>query len=88
MGRGRSALVRVVPVDDIPPLPDLERLWEAVHDATGPEEQKQLEDDLEAPSTTCPNTGRHCTSRIAIASEELIARYRDHPLDCLSALPV
>ena len=28
MGRGRSALVRVVPVDDIPPLPNLERLWE------------------------------------------------------------
>ena len=47
IGRGRSALVRVVPIDDIPPLPDLERLWESVHDANGPEEQKQLEADLE-----------------------------------------
>ena len=32
MTRGRTALVRVVPLDDIPPLPDLARLWEQVAD--------------------------------------------------------
>ncbi len=88
IGRGRSALVNVVPVDDIPPLPDLERLWEAVHDATGPEEKKQLEIDLAKAEHDLSEYRQALHRRIAIASEELIARYRDHPLDCLTALPL
>jgi hypothetical protein len=88
IGRGRSALVQVVPVDDIPPLPDLERLWQSVHDATGPEEQKQLEIDLEDAERNLSEYRQALHRRISTASEELIARYRDHPLDCLSALPL
>ena len=80
--------MNVVPVDDIPPLPDLERLWEAVHDATGPEEQKQLEIDLAKAERDLSEYRQALHKRIAIASEELIARYRDHPLDCLTALPL
>jgi hypothetical protein len=88
MGRGRQALVRVVPVDDIPPLPDLERLWEAVHDATGEEEQRQLEEDLTKAEKALSEYRHALHKRIETASEELIARYRDQPLDCLSALPL
>ena len=88
MGRGRSALVRVVPVDDIPPLPNLERLWEALHDAQTPEEHKKLEDDLEAAERELSEYRRALHKRIETASEELIARYRDRPLDCLTALPL
>ncbi len=88
IGRGRSALVRVVPIDDIPPLPDLERLWESVHDANSPEDQQQLETDLENAERELSEYRQALHRRIAVASEELIARYREHPLDCLSALPV
>jgi hypothetical protein len=88
MGRGRSALVRVVPIDDIPPLPDLERLWEALHDATTPDQRDKLEHDLEHAERELSEYRHALHRRIATASEELIARYRDHPLDCLSALPL
>jgi hypothetical protein len=88
MGRGRSALVRVVPVDDIPPLPDLERLWEAVHDAESPDDQRRLEADLEKAEHDLSAYRQALHKRIEVASEELIARYREHPLDCLSALPL
>lgn len=88
MGRGRSALVRVVPIDDIPPLPDLERLWEALHDATTPEQRAKLEHDLEHAERELSDYRNALHRRIATASEELIARYRDHPLDCLTALPL
>jgi anti-sigma-K factor RsiG len=88
IGRGRSALVRVVPIDDIPPLPDLERLWEAVHDATTPVERTELERDLERAEHDLSEYRNALHKRMATASEELIARYRDHPLDCLTALPL
>lgn len=87
IGRGRSALVRVVPIDDIPPLPDLERLWEAVHDANGPQEQERLELDLERAEHDLSAYRQALHGRMATACEELIARYRECPLDCLSALP-
>ena len=58
-----------------------------MHDATGPEEQKELEADLERAERDLSEYRQALHRRIATASEELIARYRDHPLDCLSALP-
>ena len=88
VGRGRSALANVVPVDHTPPLPDLERLWDAVHDASGPQEQKQLEIDLATAEHDLSEYRQALHKRIAVANEELIARYRDRPLDCLTALPL
>ena len=56
-----------------------------MHDANGPEEQKQLETDLESAERDLSEYRQALHRRIATASEELIARYREHPLDCLSA---
>lgn len=85
--RGRTALVRVVPVDDIPPLPDLAALWErsvAPGDDAG---RHAVEIDLQRAETELSAYRAALHKRIETATNELIARYRDEPDSCLSALP-
>ena len=59
---GRTALVTVVPVDDIPPLPDLAGLWE--RDARPGDEayNEQFINDLARPSASSRRTAPHCMS--------------------------
>ena len=84
---GRTALVQVLPVDDIPPLPDLAELWErrvADDDADG---LVALEQDLARAEGELSAYRTALHARLADATGELIARYRAQPGLCLTALP-
>lgn len=84
----RTALVSVVPIDDIPPLPNLAELWErrvAAHDDQG---QVELDRDLAEAERQLSEYRHALHGRIADATGELIARYREQPTLCLSALPL
>jgi hypothetical protein len=83
---GRTALVSVIPSDDLPPLPDLARLWascpmdeaqRAVHE----QELSRAEAELSAYRSTLHR-------RLDAATGELIARYHEDPTACLVALPL
>jgi hypothetical protein len=84
----RTALVSIVPTDDIPPLPNLAELWErrvADHDAQG---QVELDHDLASAERQLSDYRAALHRRIADATGELIARYREQPALCLTALPL
>ena len=88
VGAARNALLDVVPVDDIPPLPNLESLWErdprpgdeAYNDAL-------IAELVKAEAQLSAYRGA-LHRRLASATTELIARYREEPALCLSALPL
>jgi hypothetical protein len=84
---GRKALVTVVPIEDIPPLPDLAGLWERdVHPQDDAHNERLAHDlDLAEKQLSAYRSALH--ARITAATTELIARYRDQPGLCLTALP-
>jgi hypothetical protein len=88
MSRGRTALIRVVPADDIPPLPDLARLWQQIPDETDTFAKAELISALERAEEQLSTYRNALHGRMSAASSELIARYRDNPLACFSALPL
>lgn len=87
VGAGRRALVEILPVDDIPPLPDLASLWDRYVDPTDEAATAALADDLFAAEQQLSEYRRALHQRLSAATAELIARYRDEPTLCLSALP-
>jgi hypothetical protein len=83
----RNALITIVPVDDMPPLPDLGAVWarepipgDDAHNADLIRELTKAEAQLSAYRTALHR-------RLATATAELIARYREEPDLCLTALP-
>jgi len=87
-GPGRTAMVTVVPIDDIPPLPNLAELWErrapdGDHAATA-----DLDADLALAERQLSDYRAALHGRIADATAELIARYHEQPTLCLVALPL
>lgn len=88
VGAGRRALVEIMPVDDIPPLPDLAGLWDRLVDSSDTEAMAVLEADLSEAERQLSEYRAVLHVRIGAATGELIARYRDEPGLCLSALPV
>ena len=88
VGAGRRALVEITPVDDIPPLPDLAGLWDRFVDPSDPESATALADDLAAAEKQLSEYRTVLHRRIGAATSELIARYREEPTLCLSALPL
>lgn len=87
MGGTRTALLTIVPVDDMPPLPDLVQLWgrepqpdDAAGNASLAHELTKAESQLSAYRAALHR-------RLAAATSELIARYREEPDLCLSVLP-
>lgn len=87
VAHSRTALVSVVPVDDIPPLPNLADLWER-RVADGDEHGAAiLDSDLAAAEQQLSEYRQALHRRIAGATGELIARYRETPTLCLTALP-
>lgn len=85
---GRTAMISVVPADDIPPLPNLADLWErrvADGDDAG---AAALDADLAAAERQLSDYRQALHGRIADATNELIARYHEQPTLCLSALPL
>src|SRR3954469_3733291 len=84
---GRRALLTVVPVDDMPPLPDLVELWARAPIMGSDDPNHDLARDLAKAEAhrSAYRTALH--KRLASATGELIARYREQPTLCLSALP-
>lgn len=85
---GRNALVEIVPVDDIPPLPSLGELWERRVQPSDTAGMSALERDLEQAEQQLSSYRSALHERLGGATGELIARYRQEPTLCLSALPL
>jgi len=88
VGAGRRALIEVTPVDDIPPLPDLAELWDRVVDMEDSRAVAALIEDLGGAERQLSDYRTEVHRRISAATSELIARYREEPTLCLSALPL
>lgn len=88
VGAGRRVLVDVVPVHDMPPLPQLEQLWQRHADPADREATEDLERSLAAAERQLSDYRNALHRRIGEATGELIARYRETPTLCLIALPL
>jgi nucleotide-binding universal stress UspA family protein len=87
VGAGRRALVEIVPIDDIPPLPDLAGLWDRQVDPSDAAALADLESALDEAEKQLSSYRTVLHKRLGEATSELIARYRDEPNLCLTALP-
>jgi hypothetical protein len=85
---GRKALLTVVPIDDMPPLPDLVDLWARAAQPGDIEGTRALARDLAKAEAQLSAYRTALHKRLASATGELIARYREQPTLCLSALPM
>ena len=88
VGAGRRVLVDVLPADDMPPLPQLEALWERQADLSDTVASEALAAELQRAERELSDYRNALHRRIAEATDELIARYRESPSLCLSALPL
>ena len=88
IGAGRQALIEILPVDDIPPLPDLASLWDRSVAPEDDEAKEALAAELASAEQQLSEYRSVLHVRLSAATGELIARYRDEPTLCLSALPV
>ena len=86
--QGRMALMTFVPDDDIPPIPDLESVWTRTIDPNDEAARARLERDLAFAELQLSTYRQALHRRIARATTELIARYREDPALCLVALPL
>jgi hypothetical protein len=84
---GRKALLTVIPADDIPPLPDLVELWARQPRVGAIEHNRRLAHDLSKAEAQLSAYRTALHKRLSSATGELIARYREQPDLCLSALP-
>jgi hypothetical protein len=84
---GRQALVALVPVDDVPPLPDLDNLWTRELRPTDSRHTARLRRDLGHAELQLSAYRAALHRKLAAATQELIARYREDPSLALSALP-
>jgi len=88
IGAGRKALVDTVPIDDVPPLPDLDALWAREAHPDNPHETAQLRRDLSFAELQLSAYRAALHRRLTNATNELIARYREEPQLALGALPL
>jgi hypothetical protein len=84
----RNALIEVLPVEHVPPLPRLADLWERRVDPRDTAAVTALEGDLAAAEQQISAYRKALHQRISDATNELIARYRETPALCLSVLPL
>src|SRR4051794_16561338 len=84
---GRRALVTVVPLDDMPPLPDLVAVWAREPKVGDEEHNRKLAHDLTKAEAQLPAYRTALHKRLSAATGELIARYREQPELCLTVLP-
>jgi hypothetical protein len=87
VGGNRTALLSVMPIDDMPPLPDLADLWSREPDVNDPQSTAALIHDLTKAEAQLSAYRTALHRRLADATGELIARYREQPDLCLSVLP-
>jgi hypothetical protein len=88
VGAGRRALIDVLALDDIPPLPSLGELWDRQVSPSDEVATAALRADLRLAEAQLSAYRSALHRRIGEATGELIARYREHPELCLSALPL
>ena len=88
VGAGRRALIQVLELDDIPPLPSLGELWDRQVWPCDEVGTAELQSDLRLAEAQLSAYRSALHRRIGAATGELIARYREQPELCLSALPV
>jgi hypothetical protein len=88
VGQGRRALVAIMPIDDVPPLPDLAGLWSREADPSDPQAVEDLRRDLAFAELQLSAYRAALHRRLGGATGELIARYREEPQLALLALPV
>lgn len=91
VGTGRTALLAILPHEDMPPLPNLVDLWQADplpgDSPEALEHNARMEQELAEAETALSSYRGALHQRIDAATGELIARYREDPTLCLSALP-
>jgi hypothetical protein len=87
IGGTRNALLTIVPVDDMPPLPDLVQLWAREPRPNDSAGNAALSHDLTKAESQLSAYRAALHRRLAAATSELIARYREEPDLCLSVLP-
>ena len=85
---GRRALVEILPTDDIPPLPNLTGLWRRAPVPGDTRGNAELAAELDAAERQLSLYRAALHRRLGAATGELIARYRENPSLCLSALPL
>lgn len=86
--RGRTALLTVLPDNDIPPIPDLQSLWNQAVDINDAAACHELAQELSFAEFQLSTYRQALHRRLARATDELIARYHEDPLQCLVALPL
>jgi hypothetical protein len=84
---GRKALLTLIPADDIPPLPDLVEVWARQPRVGAIEHNRRLAHDLSKAEAQLSAYRTALHKRLSAATGELIARYREQPDLCLTALP-
>jgi len=88
VGAGRRALTEVLALDDVPPLPSLGELWDRQVSPSDEAGTAALSQDLRLAEAQLSSYRTALHQRIGEATGELIARYREDPELCLSALPL
>lgn len=88
VGSGRGALVDIMPIDDVPPLPDLAGLWAREADPHDPDSVLTLKRDLAFAELQLSAYRAALHRRLAGTTSELIARYHEDPRLALTALPI
>lgn len=84
----RRAFLAIVPLDDIPPLPDLDRLWATDVGAAGRASLVALEAALAEAEAQLSAYRAALHARLAEATAELVVRYSEDPTLSLIALPL
>jgi hypothetical protein len=83
----RLAHISVLPIDDIPPLPDLAEVWARQVEPGDTVATAKLVTDLESAEEQLSKFRSELFRGIDVATNELIARYREQPLLALQILP-
>jgi hypothetical protein len=83
----RGARLDILVSDDLPPLPDLLAVWSREPVPGQPQHNATLAHDLMKAESQLSAYRAALHRRLAAATAELIARYREEPSLCLSALP-
>ena len=83
----RLAHISVEPVEGLPPLPDLERLWATEVDRSDQAAVDALLAELDDAERQLSAYRTELFGRIDRVTGELIARYREDPTQALTALP-
>jgi hypothetical protein len=85
-GSRRTALLAVLPDQDMPPLPNLADLW-AREPGADPHTNARLSADLVGAERALSAYRTTLHHQLAAATDELIARYREDPCRSFAALP-